>query len=47
MFTNGLYHWVEQIEDSDVEAPRVISDITLGNDNQKLIVVNQVPGNDS
>lgn len=47
MYTNGLYHSVEQINNTRVDAPQIISDITLSQNNQKLIVFFSIVGNNA
>ena len=47
MFTNGLTHQVDPVPNSEVKYPFVISDVILGQDNQKLIVYNSVAGYDT
>lgn len=47
MFTNGLTHQVDPVPNSEVKYPFVISDVILGQNNQKLIVYNSVAGLDS
>lgn len=47
MFTNGLTHQVEPVPNSEVKYPFVISDVILGQNNQKLIVYNSVAGYDT
>ena len=45
MYTNGLYHWVEPINNTRVHPPFIISDITLSQNNQKLFVFFTMSGN--
>lgn len=47
MYTNGLSHWTEFIEKSDVKAPFIISDINLSSSCNKLIAFYSVMGNEA
>ena len=44
MYTNGLSHWAEDVPNSHLQAPYVIQDILLSNNNMTLIDYCSIPG---